>query len=142
MILSVFACFNWALKIDFKKLQFFMLTKNCKWELSVTYIQHQDEIFKQIIQIILCWMRAVMIQTKLFLKLWAEIDQSVIYFINISSTFTELYSELLTNKTALTLYETWHDISYSHSKILRIIRTKAVIHKKESELKKVRKLLK
>ena len=85
---SVFACFNWALKIDFKELQFFMLTKNCKWKLSATYIQHQDETSEWAIQIILCWMRAVMIQTKLSLKLWAEIDQSVIYLTNISSTVT------------------------------------------------------
>ena len=86
-------------------------------------------------------MRAVMIQTKLFLKLWAEIDQSVIYLINISSTFTELYSKLLTDKTVLTSYETWHDISYSHLKILKIIETEAVVHKKKFELKKAEKLL-
>ena len=82
-----------------------------------------------------------MIQTKLSLKLWAEIDQSVIYLTNILSTFMKLYSELLTNKTVLTSYETWHDISYSHSKILRMIRTEAVVHKKESELKKAEKFL-
>ena len=86
-------------------------------------------------------MKAVMIQTKLFLKLWAEIDQSVIYLINILSTFTELYSELLINKTALTSYEMWHKVSYLHSKILKMIEMKAVVHKEESELKKVRKLL-
>ena len=44
MTLSVFAHSDWALKINFKKLQFFMSTKNCKWELSMTYNQHQDEI--------------------------------------------------------------------------------------------------
>ena len=74
MTLSVFACSDWTLKIDFKELQFFMSTKNCKWESSAAYNQHQDEISEQTIQIILCWMRAVMIQTKLFLKLWAKID--------------------------------------------------------------------
>ena len=83
-----------------------------------------------------------MIQTKLFLKLWAEINQSVIYLINILSIFMKLYSELLTNKTALISYEMWHDISYSHSKILKMIETEAVVHKKESELKKTEKLLK
>ncbi len=87
-------------------------------------------------------MRTVIIQIKLFLKFWAEINQSVIYFTNISSTFMKLYSELLTNKTALISYETWHEISYSHLKILRMIRTEAVIHKKEFKLKKVEKLLK
>ena len=45
------------------------------------------------------------------------------------------------NKTALTSYEMWHDISYSHSKILRMIKIKAVVHKEESELKKAEKLL-
>ena len=35
----------------------------------------------------------------------------------------------------------WHNISYSHLKILRMIRTEAVIHKEESELKKAEKLL-
>ena len=73
---------------------------------------------------------------------WIEIDQFVIYLINILSMFTELYSEFLMNKTALISYETWHEMTYSHLKILKMIRTKAVIHKKESELKKVRKLLK
>ena len=53
----------------------------------------------------------------------------------------KLYSELLTDKTALTSYETWHDISYSHLKILRMIRTEAIVHKEESELKKAEKLL-
>ena len=80
-----------------------------------------------------------MIQTKLSSKLWAEIDQSVIYLTNISSTFTELYSELVEN--SIMSYETWHEVSYSHSKILRMIRTEAVVHKKESELKKAEKLL-
>ena len=56
--------------------------------------------------------------------------------------FTELYSELLTDKTALISYEIWHEISYSHSKILKIIRTKTIIYKKESELKKAEKFLK
>ncbi len=82
-----------------------------------------------------------MIQTKLFSKLWAEINQSVIYLINILSTFMKLYSELLMNKIALTSYKTWHDISYSHLKILRMIKTEAVVHKKNSELKKAEKLL-
>ena len=82
-----------------------------------------------------------MIQTKLFLKLWAEINQSVIYLINILSIFMKLYSELLMNKTALTSYETWYDISYSHSKILKMIETEAVVHKEDSELKKAEKLL-
>ncbi len=45
------------------------------------------------------------------------------------------------NKTALTSYKMWHDISYLHSKILRIIRTEAVIYKEDSELKKAEKLL-
>ncbi len=116
-----------------------MSTKNCKWELSATYNQHQDETSEWAIQIILCWMRAVMIQTKLSLKLWAEIDQSVIYLTNISSTFTELYSELIEN--SIISYETWHEVSYSHLKILRIIRTEAVVHKKKLKLKKVEKLL-
>ncbi len=80
-----------------------------------------------------------MIQTKLFLKLWAEIDQSVIYLTNISLTFTKLYSELI--EILIILYETWHEVSYSYSKILRMIEIKAVVHKKESELKKTRKLL-
>src|SRR5438034_10112748 len=53
----------------------------------------------------------------------------------------KLYSELLTDKTVLTSYETWHDISYSHLKILKMIRTEAVIHKKKSELKKAGKFL-
>ena len=39
-------------------------------------------------------------------------------------------------------YKTWHEVSYSHLKILRMIRMKAVIHKEESELKKAEKLLK
>ena len=56
--------------------------------------------------------------------------------------FTELYSELLTDKTALISYEIWHEISYSHSKILKIIRTKTVVHKKKFKLKKAKKLLK
>ena len=86
-------------------------------------------------------MRAVIIQIKLSSKLWAEIDQFVIYFINILSTFMKLYSELLTDKTALTSYEMWHDISYSHLKILKMIRMKAVVHKEKSELKKTEKLL-
>ena len=86
-------------------------------------------------------MRTVMIQAKLFSKLWAEIDQSVIYLINILSTFTELYSELLMNKITLISYETWHSISYLHLKILKMIRTEAIVHKKESELKKAEKLL-
>jgi len=141
MTSSVFAHFNWILEIDFKELQFFMSTKDCKWESSAAYNQHQDETFKWAIQIILCQMKAVMIQTKLFLKLWAEIDQSVIYLINISSTFMKLYSELLTDKIVLTSYEMWHDISYSHSKILRMIEIKAVIHKEELKLKKAGKLL-
>ena len=136
---SVFACSDWILKIDFKELQFFMSIKNCKWESSAAYTQHQDEASEQTIQIILCWMRAVMIQTKLFLKLWAEIDQSVIYLINISSTFIELYSELIEN--SITSYETWHDISYSHLKILKMIRTKTIVYKKKSELKKTEKFL-
>ena len=80
-----------------------------------------------------------MIQTKLFLKLWAEINQSVIYLTNISSTFTELYSELVEN--SIISYETWHEVSYSHSKILKMIRTEAVVHKENSELKKAEKLL-
>ncbi len=80
-----------------------------------------------------------MIQTKLSLKLWAEIDQSVIYLINISSTFTELYSELV--KNSIMSYETWHEVSYSHLKILRMIRMKAVVYKEDSELKKAEKLL-
>ena len=144
MMLSVFACFDWILKIDFKELQFFMLTKNCKWELSTAYNQHQDETFKQTIQIILCWMRAVMIQIKLFSKLWAKIDQFIIYLTNISSTFMKLYSELLMkmNKTVLTSYETWHEVSYSYSKILKMIRIETVIHKKKLELKKAEKFLK
>ena len=83
MTSSVFAHFNWALEIDFKELQFFMSTKDCKWESSVTYNQHQNETFKQTIQIILCWIRVIMIQTKLFSKLWTEINQFVIYLINI-----------------------------------------------------------
>ena len=107
-----------------------MSIKSCKWELSVIYIQHQDEVFKQTIQIILCWIRAVMIQTKLSSKFWTEIDQSVIYLINILSTFMKLYSELLINKTVLISYETWYEISYSHSKILKMIEMKAIIHKK------------
>ena len=53
----------------------------------------------------------------------------------------KLYSELLTDKTVLTLYKTWHDISYSHLKILKMIETEAVVYKKESELKKAEKLL-
>ena len=105
----------------------------------MTYIQHQDEISEQTIQIILHWMKVVIIQTKLFSKLWAEINQFVIYFTNISSTFTELYSELVEN--SITSYETWYEISYSHLKILKMIETKAVIHKENSELKKVKKLL-
>ena len=103
------------------------------------YIQHQDEISEQTIQIILHWMKVVIIQTKLFSKLWAEINQFVIYFTNISSTFTELYSELVEN--SITSYETWHEISYSHSKILKMIETETVVHKKEFKLKKVRKFL-
>ena len=75
MMLLVFAHSDWVLKIDFKELQFFMSTKNCKWKLSAAYNQHQDETSEQAIQIILHQMRAVMIQTKLSLKLWAEIDQ-------------------------------------------------------------------
>jgi len=141
MTSSVFAHSDWTLKIDFKELQFFMSTKDCKWELSVTYNQHQDETSEWAIQIILHWMRAIMIQTKLSLKLWAEIDQSVIYLTNILSTSTKLYSELLINKTALTSYEAWHGISYSHLKILKMIGMKAVVHKEESELKKAEKLL-
>ena len=46
----------------------------------------------------------------------------------------KLYSELLTDKTAL--------ISYSHLKILKMIKMKTVVHKKKSELKKAEKLLK
>ena len=79
-----------------------MSTKDYKWESLAAYNQYQDEISEQTIQIILCQMRAVMIQTKLSSKLWAEIDQSVIYLINISSTFIKLYSELLTDKIVLT----------------------------------------
>ncbi len=84
-------------------------------------------------------MRVMMIQTKLSSKLWAKIDQSVIYLTNILSTFTELYSELIEN--SITLYETWYEVLYSHLKILRMIKTEAVIHKKEFKLKKVEKLL-
>ena len=69
MMLSVFACSDWVLKIDFKELQFFMSIKNCKWKSSAAYNQHQDETSEWAIQIILCWMKAIMIQTKLFLKL-------------------------------------------------------------------------
>ena len=54
MILSVFAHSDWVLKIDFKELQFFMSTKNCKWESSAAYNQHQDETSEWVIQIILC----------------------------------------------------------------------------------------
>ena len=97
MMLSVFACSDWVLKIDFKELQFFMSTKSCKWELSVTYNQHQDGTSKWAIQIILRRMRAVMIQAKLSSKLWTEIDQFIIYLINILPTSTELYSELVEN---------------------------------------------
>ena len=43
------------------------------------------------------------------------------------------------NKTALTSYEMWYDISYSHSKILRMIRMKAVVHKKKIWTKKSEK---
>ena len=46
------------------------------------------------------------------------------------------------NKTVLTSYETWHDILYSHLKILKMIEMKTIVHKKESELKKAEKLLK
>ena len=46
------------------------------------------------------------------------------------------------NKTVLTSYEMWYDISYSYLKILKMIRTKAVIYKEEFELKKAEKLLK
>ena len=55
----------------------------------------------------------------------------------------KLYSELLikTNKTVLTSYKTWHEVSYSHLKILRMIRTEAIIHKEEFKLKKAEKLL-
>ena len=45
------------------------------------------------------------------------------------------------NKTTLTSYKTWHDISYLHSKILKMIRMKAIVHKEKSELKKAEKLL-
>ena len=45
------------------------------------------------------------------------------------------------NKTVLTSYEIWHDISYSHLKILRMIRTEAVVHKEKLKLKKAEKLL-
>jgi len=82
-----------------------------------------------------------MIQTKLFLKLWTKINQSVIYLTNILSTFMKLYSELLTDKTVLILYETWYEVSYLYLKILRMIKMKTVVHKKESELKKVKKFL-
>ena len=81
-------------------------------------------------------MKTVIIHTKLFLKFWVEINQSVIYLTNILSIFMKLYSELLTDKTVLTSYKTWYRISYSYSKILKIIRTKAVIHKEKSKLKK------
>jgi len=53
----------------------------------------------------------------------------------------KLYSELLTDKTVLTLYKIWYDISYLYLKILRMIRTEAIVHKEESELKKTEKLL-
>ena len=52
-----------------------------------------------------------------------------------------MYSELLMNKIMLILYKTWYEVSYSHSKILRIIETEVVIYKKESELKKAEKLV-
>ncbi len=84
-------------------------------------------------------MRAMMIQIKLSSKLWAEINQFIIYLINISSIFTELYSELV--KNSITSYKIWHEVSYSHLKILRTIRTEAVVHKEDSELKKTEKLL-
>jgi len=74
MTLSVFAHSDWVLKIDSKELQFFMLIKNCKWESSAAYNQYQNETSEWAIQIILCQIKAVMIQTKLSSKLWAEID--------------------------------------------------------------------
>src|SRR5947207_10710953 len=39
MTSSAFACSDWVLEIDFKELQFFMSTKNCKWKLSAAYNQ-------------------------------------------------------------------------------------------------------
>ena len=116
-----------------------MLTKDCKWESSAAHTQHQDETSEQAIQIILRQMRAVMIQAKLSLKLWAEIDQFTIYLTNILPTFTELYSELIENP--ITSYEAWNEVSYSHLRILRMIRTETIVHKKDSKLKKADKVL-
>ena len=114
---SAFARSDWAPEIDSKELQSFMSTKGCKWEPSAPYNQHQDGTSERAIQIILRRMRAVMIQAKLPSKLWAEIGQSVIYLTNISPTSTELCSELLTDKAALTPYEAWHGVPYPHPKI-------------------------
>ena len=53
---------------------------------------------------------------------------------------TELHLKLIENP--LTSYKAWYEVPYPHLKILRIIRTEAVIHKKGPELKKAGKILK
>ena len=51
----------------------------------------------------------------------------------------ELHLELVENP--LTLYKAWYRVPYPHSKILKIIETEVVVHKKGPELKKIEKIL-
>jgi hypothetical protein len=64
------------------------------------------------------------------------------FLTNISSTTTELFSELPGKQKALTAHEAWYSTPYETSKALKTIRSDAYIHIEGPELKKAGKLYK
>src|SRR5436190_24091156 len=59
---------------------------------------------------------------------------------NISSTTTELFSELFNDQKSLTSYKVWHGKFYSFSKSLKMIGSDAYMHFENKKLKKTDKL--
>src|SRR5436190_2318335 len=59
---------------------------------------------------------------------------------NISSTTTELFSELFNDQKSLTSYKVWHGKFYSFSKSLKMISSDAYMHFENKKLKKTGKL--
>ena len=133
---------DWAEKILSVKIQKLLKNNETKWKLSVSHIQHQNEIFKHSIQMICRQNRTVIIQTKLFKKIWTKIMNNVIFLTNISFTSTELFSELIELIKKITiLWKTWENISYNSQKNIQKIDINVYIQMKDFKFKKISKLL-
>ena len=110
-----------------KRFQDEMIKKEMKWELTVVYNSHENDIVKYINQILVNKMICILADLNLSQTLWSELINTAAYLKNWS------LMKHLKNKTS---YETLHDVksNLSHLKIISCSCWALILKKKHDKL--------